>query len=612
MNNKFFLFFYFSINSLLVFCQELEFDLFNNSNLNNSYRINNVVKYSLDLPFIDDFSYNSSYPDSSLWKNNNVYVNQCYGVNPITIGVATFDGLNFNGYPYDVNLINIDAQPADTLTSHYIDLSVIDTAYLMFFYQPQGLGNDPQLGDSLLLEFSDGIDSLGNKTWKKMWSHEGSILQDFKKIVIVFSNSNFLVPDFQFRFRNFATISGNYDHWNIDYVKLDEFQSSIDTSNINDVAFVERTPNILTRYTEMPWIHFVNDVSSELNDSIDVFLRNNSNSIQSIDYRYDIYQNNNLVYHYPLLGGVNSTRNVDVPPFYISGLYNFNSPPIMLSDQIFPVNSSDSAKFIFKSSIKSDPFDYKLNDTVSHIQHFYSHFSYDDGSAESSYGINLSGASMAYEFKLNRPDTIRLIQIKFTEMSSNLHDHEFVLTIWDEASGLPGSILYRDTCKIIYKDRGHFVNYYLKKGIGAIGTFFVGIVQMTDDVLNIGFDKNNNSMDYMYYNIGSGWMNSQFAGSWMIRPIVNYSDPIFSGYPNLNNIICDIFPNPFSISTVLKFPQNRDRSIILFDIMGRKIRSWSSNSKIVNLERGVLNEGIYFVQITEGENKVVKKIIVNR
>ena len=138
MSNKFFLFFYFSINSLLVFCQELEFDLYNNSNLNNSYRINNVVKSSLDLPFIDDFSYNSSYPDSNLWQNNNVYVNQCYGVNPITIGVATFDGLNFNGYPYDVNLINIDALPADTLTSHYIDLSVIDTAYLMFFYQPQG------------------------------------------------------------------------------------------------------------------------------------------------------------------------------------------------------------------------------------------------------------------------------------------------------------------------------------------------------------------------------------------------------------------------------------------------------------------------------------------
>ena len=78
MSNKFFLFFYFSINSLLVFCQELEFDLYNNSNLNNSYRINNVVKYSLDLPFIDDFSYNSSYPDSNLWQNNNVYVSKIY------------------------------------------------------------------------------------------------------------------------------------------------------------------------------------------------------------------------------------------------------------------------------------------------------------------------------------------------------------------------------------------------------------------------------------------------------------------------------------------------------------------------------------------------------
>ena len=37
---------------------------------------------------------------------------------------------------------------------------------------------------------------------------------------------------------NLATVSGNFDHWNIDYVKLDEYHNSSDTSFLNDVAFV--------------------------------------------------------------------------------------------------------------------------------------------------------------------------------------------------------------------------------------------------------------------------------------------------------------------------------------------------------------------------------------
>ena len=54
-----------------------------------------------------------------------------------------------------------------------------------------------------------------------------------------------------------------------------------------------------------------------------------------------------------------------------------------------------------------------MNDTIYHYQKFFSHFSYDDGSAESAYGINVSGAMGALQFKLNRPDTLRAVQIYF-------------------------------------------------------------------------------------------------------------------------------------------------------------------------------------------------------
>ncbi|MGY8989613.1 MAG: hypothetical protein ACKVJA_05095, partial [Flavobacteriales bacterium] len=233
-----------------------------------------------------------------------------------------------------------DSENADTLTSKKIDLSTIDTAFFMFFYQPQGIGNDPQITDSLILEFSVETGS-GNLIWNTIWKKEGSSFHEFKKFVYVFTDPEYLSSEFNFRFRNLSSVTGNFDHWNIDYVKLDEYHNSSDTSFLNDVAFVRNTPQILKRYKEMPWIHFVNDVSQEMNDSLNIILRNNTDIIQSIDYRYDVYnQYGNSVYHYPVLGGNNSTRNVDVPPFDISGNYAFNSPPIMLDNQIFPVSSA--------------------------------------------------------------------------------------------------------------------------------------------------------------------------------------------------------------------------------------------------------------------------------
>ena len=224
-----------------------------------------------------------------MWEDNLVFINRNYGVNPITIGVATFDGLNQFGRAYDMSLTGVDAEDADTLTSHKIDLSSIDTAYFMFFYQPQGIGNDPQITDSLILEFAVSNGS-GNIIWNTIWKKQGGTLHDFQKFVFVFSDSIYLSSDFQFRFRNLATVTGNFDHWNIDYVKLDEYHISSDTAIINDVSFVEKTPMLLNRYREMPWVHFVNDVSAEMNDSIEVILRNNTSIIQSIDYRYDIFK----------------------------------------------------------------------------------------------------------------------------------------------------------------------------------------------------------------------------------------------------------------------------------------------------------------------------------
>ena len=65
---------------------------------------------------------------------------------------------------------------------------------------------------------------------------------------LIFINDNkFLHQKFRFRFFNYATLSGNFDHWNLDYVLLDKFNSVSDTNELNDVAFVGKHGSLLKR-----------------------------------------------------------------------------------------------------------------------------------------------------------------------------------------------------------------------------------------------------------------------------------------------------------------------------------------------------------------------------
>ncbi|MBT7481162.1 MAG: hypothetical protein HN677_02075, partial [Flavobacteriales bacterium] len=109
------LIFFFCVLSQLSFSQEVVSNLISNSEISKNKRIISINKSDLSIPFIDDFSSTSTIPDSVLWEDNSVFVNRNYGVNPITIGVATFDGLDANGRAYDMNLTGTDAENADTL-----------------------------------------------------------------------------------------------------------------------------------------------------------------------------------------------------------------------------------------------------------------------------------------------------------------------------------------------------------------------------------------------------------------------------------------------------------------------------------------------------------------
>ena len=596
MIRRFCVIFFICVTTLLS-SQEVISSLISNPLLLNEKFMCNTDKKTLSLPLIDDFSYHTRIVNSDFWEKSSVFVNRTYPINPPTVGVATFDGLDEFGFARDFNQINISS-PSDTLLSKKIDLSTYTSVYLMFYYQAKGLGDAPELQDELVLEFLD--DAL---EWEQVWVSSDTILDEFTRVVIVIDENRFLHNKFQLRFRNYATVSGNFDHWHLDYVKMDELLSTADTSELNDVAFVYNSPSFLDRYSEMPWIHFLNNESSELKDSIDIKIRNNDASI-NVDYQYNIFKDNNQIFHYT---SVVNTRNVSVLDYGVIGNFSFTNPPIDVQSTAFSSFQVDSATFIIENIISTASSDNKLNDTLFHTQNFHSHFAYDDGTPESAYGINVDGAKLAYEFKLNRPDSLRAVQIFFPQMLESVDHLDFNLIIWDKINGLPGDILYSETFSPVHTEDGKYYTYYIEYPFKIVGSFYVGWEQTTNDLLNVGFDKNNEANNYMFYNAGAGWTMSSYTGSWMIRPLLSM-DPMVS---NLEDVKTDflVYPNPV-VSELFIETSHPPNIIAIYSLHGVLLQKVSLCSNLTSINTSNFSSGVYFLELSYDTDKKYQKIII--
>ncbi|MFA5417858.1 MAG: hypothetical protein WC341_05310, partial [Bacteroidales bacterium] len=122
-----------------------------------------IVQPALDLPFFDDFSTTTIYPDKQLWVDNAVFINKDFAYRPPNLGTATFDAVDSAGTVYKeaewfppIVGDRLTSRPIrlDSLLSIDRALTPADSLYLSFYYQPQGVGYSfPQSYDTLMLQF---------------------------------------------------------------------------------------------------------------------------------------------------------------------------------------------------------------------------------------------------------------------------------------------------------------------------------------------------------------------------------------------------------------------------------------------------------------------------
>ena len=372
---------------------------------------------------------------------------------------------------------------------------------------------------------------------------------------------------------------------------------------MNEITWVERSPStLLKNYHAMPWKHFLGHEATELLDTFDIRVRNNSTGTFTTFYSLDVKNESGVITaNYP-----NATldKKSAVTPTKGNAYFNLNGN---IFTNPFPDNGKDSASFTFEKLLSGSSTDlFPANDALIEKINFFNYYAYDDGTAEGGYGLNESGAKIAMQFNLTKPDTIQAVSFYFNQMAKDVSGSTFKITIWDNLA--KDHILYQsaDVTPIYENTVNGFHTYKLETPFLASGTIYVGWVQNTQLLLNLGVDKNANiSRDLMqYYVTGTGvWNATVYPGAWMVRPVVGKKLPLVLGqkeWPSIAERGIKVFPNPADHTIYFQHLSNLnpiDFSTVTYalsDGIGRVLLTGQGRE---NINIADLAPGLYFLKI---------------
>ncbi|QJW88833.1 T9SS type A sorting domain-containing protein [Spirosoma taeanense] len=573
----------------------------------------------LNLPFFDDFSTASGrlgldQPDPSRWQpGSGVYINNTLAVNQPTVNVASFDGLRANGLPYTQN--NQFSQGyTDTLASRPINLAGLtaaDSVYLSFYWQIRGLGEAPDPGDSLTLQF---LDRTG--AWQTVWRVEGGAPNNnFPQVFIPLRNTNYFHAGFAFRFRSYGRESGPFDTWNLDYIYLNKGRRLNDRF-VKDVAVRQALSPLLKRYTAMPLSQYLVNPAAETADSVTTEIVNLFNNFNFTTFRFTVRDevSGRLVQDSPqnssvLIQSLSSQRK-SVQPAPVSG---FGTGARAVLRYKFDLLTTDDQN----PSIPG--VNLRQNDTVSAQAVLDDYYAYDDGTWE--FGLQIGQRErVAVRFVLNKPDVVAGVRASIVPFRTNQSGQPFVITVYSNTRGRPGNAIYQKSFATQYPTtRNGFVTFLFDRGVSVTDTFYVGYQQVSASdttLLRLGFDKNSPFGRQIFYNGGSNWDQNQSSpalnlqGAFMLRPIMGGQvSGVVTATPEPEALASlQVYPNP--TTGLIRWENPRLSRLEVIAPSGRLVQTLEPSRGQQTLDLSYLPDGLYLLRLFERERAVVQKIII--
>ena len=150
------------------------------------------------------------------------------------------------------------------------------------------------------------------------------------------------------------------------------------------------------------------------------------------------------------------------------------------------------------------------------------------------------------------------------------------------------------------------------------GTFYVGWMQSSDFVLNVGLDRNFDEISqgqanpHIYYNVDGSWkQNTEIHGAPMIRPVMgSQSFAGIEGQKEITNGDIHLFPNPSNGKFRLSLPDNMKCEAGLYSLNGEELFAPQKLSASSDLDYSSLSQGIYLLKVSSASNVWWKKVII--
>jgi hypothetical protein len=444
-----------------------------------------------------------------------------------------------------------------------------------------------------------------DKEWVTIWSKSGnevsSIDQFFSEIVKI-NNPVFFHDYFQFRFQSFGRLSGGFDTWHIDYVYLNINRNPGDLA-FEDRALYTQPSSWLTRFTAMPYDHFLANLESNLTTSRSG-VSNLDDQVQPIEF-YALIQDSIRIFDEmnqgtPFNLAPKDQTEINTEPID-PNVFDTEADTISLRlETKFYITSGDSANWLNK-------YDLRINDTTTSIALLDKELAYDDGTAEWAAGLSQRSAILAYRFVVPMPDVITSVKFYFPEFSPPSAGKVFTLIIWDELTeDRQGRLLTEQHVVERSGALNQFTQYDLGRPVAVLDTFYVGYEQSVPDFFPVGLDKSGVSRKgNIFINLDGVWESTDLiSGNLMIRPVfgfeaaVGLEDEIFEDIR--------IFPNPSN--GIFNIAGEFDHAWI-YDTTGRIIMTIdkSLGEREIKLTE---KSGLYLLKIRKQEKSRTFKLVI--